>query len=287
VDDSPGRIPALDLEVLGDLDHLDEILARRPADVTFVALPADQHEDMRKVLNKLGTVSTDVQVVPDLLSHQLLNRDISQIEDIPVVTMACGPREGWNSLLKRTFDIVVSAAALVVLAVPMLLLAVLVKCTSRGPVFYRQVRAGLGGKPFRIIKFRTMRPDAEDVTGPVMATANDDRATRVGKVLRRTSLDELPQLLNVLLGQMSLVGPRPERPELIDRFRQEIPRYMLRHHVKAGLTGWAQIHGLRGRTSLRKRIQYDLYYVRHWTFGLDLWILLLTPFRGLIGPNAY
>jgi putative colanic acid biosynthesis UDP-glucose lipid carrier transferase len=189
--------------------------------------------------------------------------------------------------LKRAFDLLVSAVSLPLLVLPMLLIALGVKWSSPGPVFYRQERASLGGKPFQILKFRTMVVDAEKSVGPVWAFDNDSRATRFGRFLRRTSLDELPQLLNVLWGDMSLVGPRPERPELIERFRHQVPRYMLRHHVKAGLTGWAQVHGLRGRTSLRKRIQYDLYYIRHWTFGLDLWILALTPFRGLVNPNAY
>ncbi len=169
----------------------------------------------------------------------------------------------------------------------MMLIAAGVKLSSRGPVFYRQVRISTAGKPFDIIKFRTMRTDAEAESGPVWAARFDSRVTPLGRFLRRTSLDELPQLFNVLMGDMSLVGPRPERPELIDGFRHVVPRYMLRHHVKAGITGWAQINGLRGQTSLRKRIQYDLYYIKNWSLWLDLKILLLTPFWGLIHRNAY
>jgi len=171
--------------------------------------------------------------------------------------------------------------------VPMLLIALSIKFSSRGPVFFRQKRTSLGGKPFQILKFRTMIQDAEAQTGPVWAAPEDQRVTRIGRFLRRTSLDELPQLINVLVGQMSMVGPRPERPEFIERFRHQIPRYMLRHQVKAGITGWAQVHGLRGRTSLLKRVRHDLYYIDNWSFGLDMLILLMTPFRGLVNRNAY
>jgi len=169
----------------------------------------------------------------------------------------------------------------------MLLIALAIKLTGHGGVFYRQERMGLGGERFKMIKFRTMVTNAEDGLGAVWATPDDPRVTRVGRILRRTSLDELPQLFNVLSGRMSLVGPRPERPELIEKFRQQVPHYMLRSQVKAGMTGWAQIHGLRGQTSLRKRIQYDLNYLTNWSLGLDLRIILMTPFRGLTNRNAY
>jgi lipopolysaccharide/colanic/teichoic acid biosynthesis glycosyltransferase len=169
----------------------------------------------------------------------------------------------------------------------MMLIALIIKVSSRGPIFYRQVRSSLGGQPFKIIKFRTMKENSEATTGAIWATPNDSRVTRVGRFLRRTSLDELPQLFNVLVGHMSLVGPRPERPELIERFRHQVPRYMLRHQVKAGLAGWAQVHGLRGQTSLRKRVQYDLYYVTNWSFGLDLRVLLMVPFKGFVNRNAH
>jgi exopolysaccharide biosynthesis polyprenyl glycosylphosphotransferase len=165
--------------------------------------------------------------------------------------------------------------------------AAIVKLSSRGPVFYRQERCGLNGKPFPMLKFRTMRTDAEAQTGPVWAIKDDPRRTRLGTFLRRTSLDEFPQLINVLKGDMSLVGPRPERPVFIRQFSQTIPNYMARHCVKAGVTGWAQVHGWRGNTSLRKRLQYDLYYITHWSPFLDIRILWMTVFRGLLNRNAY
>jgi len=167
------------------------------------------------------------------------------------------------------------------------LVALLVKLTSPGPVFYRQPRCGLNGQTFHMLKFRSMRVDAEKQTGAVWAQKHDDRRTRLGTVLRKLSLDELPQLWNVLRGEMSLVGPRPERPEFIQQFSKTIPNYMARHCVKAGITGWAQVHGWRGNTSLRKRLQYDLYYITHWNPWLDLRILWMTLFHGIVHKNAY
>jgi lipopolysaccharide/colanic/teichoic acid biosynthesis glycosyltransferase len=169
----------------------------------------------------------------------------------------------------------------------MLIIAAAIKLTGRGAVLYRQTRTSLAGEAFGMLKFRTMVPGAEDQTGAVMAGRDDPRVTRVGRLLRRTSLDELPQLFNVLAGQMSLVGPRPERPELIEQFARDVPRYLLRQQVKAGITGLAQVHGMRGRTSIRRRIRYDVFYINNWTFGLDLRILLLTLLKGFINPNAY
>ena len=180
-----------------------------------------------------------------------------------------------------------SLFGLVVLSPLLLLVAALVKLSSPGPVFYRQERCGLNGRTFRMLKFRSMAVDAEHQTGAVWAVKNDARRTRLGAFLRRTSLDELPQLFNVLRGDMSLVGPRPERPVFIEQFRKTIPNYMARHCVKSGITGWAQVHGWRGNTSLRKRVQYDLYYITHWTPWLDLRILWMTLFHGIVHRNAY
>jgi exopolysaccharide biosynthesis polyprenyl glycosylphosphotransferase len=184
-------------------------------------------------------------------------------------------------------DVILALIGLLVLSPLLALLAVLVKLTSPGPVFYRQERCGLNGRSFHMLKFRSMAANAEQQTGAVWAVKNDARRTLFGAFLRRTSLDELPQLFNVLRGDMSLVGPRPERPVFIQRFRKTIPNYMSRHCVKAGITGWAQVHGWRGNTSLRKRLQYDLYYITHWTPWLDLRILWMTLFHGIIHRNAY
>ena len=273
--------------VAGPVDRLAECFAAEPVELVFVALPAEQQGRTPAVLNTLAGFVTDVCFVPDMPAHPLLRRQVSQLGATPIISLTHTPQEGWNCLLKRGFDVVAALAALALFCPLMLAVALAIRLSGRGPVLYRQVRASLGGKPFRILKFRTMAPGAEDATGAVMASRNDPRVTRVGRLLRRTSLDELPQLLNVLAGQMSLVGPRPERPELIERFAAEVPRYLLRQQVKAGITGLAQVCGMRGQTSIRRRIRYDVFYVNNWTFGLDLRILLLTLVRGFVHPNAY
>jgi Undecaprenyl-phosphate glucose phosphotransferase len=286
IDDSCGS-ELMDLEVLGPLGAIDEIISTRCVDIAFVAMSGKRNGELGEVLDSLLHLNVDVRVVPDLLSFQFLRCDVAQLDDIPIIAMTHSPQHGFNSVAKRLFDVAASSAAILVLAVPMAIIALAVKLTSRGPAFYLQERTSIGGRPFKIMKFRTMIADAEAGTGPVWAARDDPRVTRVGRLLRRTSLDELPQLFNVLLGHMSLVGPRPERPELIDGFRKDIPRYMLRHHVKAGLTGWAQVNGLRGNTSLRKRVQYDLHYIMNWSVGLDLRILFTSLFGRLVHANAY
>lgn len=286
VGDPTRRSKLMKLDVHGPADQIDKVLARHPVDIVFVALPAGDTKLIEKVLSRLSITTVDVRFVPDLLSFHFLKHDVTQLDSLPIISVTHSPQHGWNSLLKSAFDVVAAAVALVVLAVPMLIVAIAIKLSGDGPVFYRQKRASLAGKEFQIIKFRTMIHNAEEDTGAIWALHRDPRVTRIGRILRKTSIDELPQLFNVLTGKMSLVGPRPERPEFINRFCEQIPRYMLRNQVKAGLTGWAQVHGLRGRTSLRKRLQYDLYYITNWTFGLDLRILLMTVFRGFIDPEA-
>jgi exopolysaccharide biosynthesis polyprenyl glycosylphosphotransferase len=197
------------------------------------------------------------------------------------------PLVGMGALAKRVTDIALSGAGLILLSPLLLLIGVLVKLTSRGPVLYVQDRMGLDGRSFAMLKFRSMRVDAEAQTGAVWAQAADQRRTAFGTFLRKTSLDELPQLWNVLRGDMSLVGPRPERPVFVHRFRHEIPHYMLRHKVQAGITGWAQVNGWRGNTSLDRRIECDLFYIRNWSYVLDLKILTLTLWKGFVHRNAY
>jgi len=276
----------LGIPVHGPVGEVDRIIGRWPVDAVFVALPKARTEQLTHVLNSLSAELVDINVVPDLLSYHFLSHRVQQLGALPLVNLTYSPQSGWNAAAKRIFDVVVSIIALIVLSPLLLFIAAAIKLTSRGAPFYRQQRASVGGKEFRIIKFRSMVPNAEAEDGAVWASKNDPRATPVGRILRKLSLDELPQLINVLVGDMSLVGPRPERPELIKRFSKQIPGYMLRHHVKAGLTGWAQVNGFRGRTSLHKRIQYDLDYITRWSFGLDLWILVLTIFRGFINTQG-
>jgi exopolysaccharide biosynthesis polyprenyl glycosylphosphotransferase len=204
---------------------------------------------------------------------------------VPLLPLAARPGQlAWR--ISRALDVAVAALLLAVLAVPMLLIAALVKLTSHGPALYRQQRVGLGGKPFVMYKFRTMGIDAERETGPVWSKRGDPRCTPLGRVLRRLCLDELPQLFNVLAGDMSLVGPRPERPFFVREFSRQIPGYQQRHQVRPGITGWAQINGWRGDTSLEKRVEFDLHYIRHWSLWLNLKIMLLTPFKLLVDRSG-
>ena len=197
------------------------------------------------------------------------------------------PLQGLNSAVKRAIDIALSAVALVGLAAPFAAIAAAIRLNTPGPIFYRQERMGLDRRPFMVLKFRSMCEDAEQATGPVWARENDPRRTPVGTILRRFSVDELPQLWNVLRGDMSLVGPRPERPFFVEQFKDRIPQYMLRHKVKSGMTGWAQVNGWRGNTSIEKRIEYDLYYIENWSVKLDFKILWLTVVRGFFHRHAY
>jgi exopolysaccharide biosynthesis polyprenyl glycosylphosphotransferase len=212
---------------------------------------------------------------------------VEEFEGLPFVHLRESPLYGWNLVVKRIFDVVFSAALLLLLSPLLLVLAAAVKLTSPGTVLYRQERMGLDGQRFRMLKLRTMRVDAEWETGPVWAPPGDARRTSIGAFLRRFSLDELPQFVNVLRGEMSVVGPRPERPVFVERFRQTVPGYMLRHKVKSGVTGWAQVHGLRGNTSLETRIEYDIQYIERWSFWLDLKIIAMTVSRVLFDRNAY
>jgi Undecaprenyl-phosphate glucose phosphotransferase len=275
------------LPLLGTLDEAAEIIGREGVDHLYVALPPEQHVRMLELLESTSREMVDVKVVPDLLQVIALRARLEDLDGVPVININDVPLQGLNSFIKRAIDAVLSAAALVLLAVPLGILAALVKLTSNGCVFYRQERMGLDGKSFTIVKFRSMYEDAERHTGPVWATADDPRVTPLGRFLRRSNLDELPQLWNVLRGDMSIVGPRPERPHFVEQFKHKIPQYMLRHKVKAGLTGWAQVNGWRGNTPLEKRIEYDLYYIENWSVRLDLKIMWLTIVKGFFHKHAY
>jgi Undecaprenyl-phosphate glucose phosphotransferase len=242
---------------------------------------------MIQLIENTSREMVDVKVVPDLLQVIALRARLEDLDGVPVINVNDVPLQGFNAIVKRAIDIAISFISLVILAIPLGIVAVMVKLTSRGPVFYRQERMGLDGKPFTIVKFRSMSDDAEKETGPIWAQHNDPRVTAFGRFLRRSNLDELPQLWNVLRGDMSIVGPRPERPHFVEQFKHRIPQYMLRHKVKAGLTGWAQVHGWRGNTPLEKRIEYDLYYIENWSVRLDLKIMWLTLVKGFFHKHAY
>ncbi len=279
--DRPAKVEPTVLPRLGDVDRIDRIVAAYDVDHVFVALPLARYGELPRVYQALSDVLVEVQFVPDVPHTAGMKLRMREIDNVAFLGLRQDPHYGWPQAAKRAMDLVLGTAALIVLAPLMTALAVAVKCTSRGPVFYRQIRMGLRGRPFRMIKFRSMPVDAERAAGPVWATRDDPRSTRLGRFMRRWSLDELPQLFNVLRGHMSLVGPRPERRVFVERFRKQIPDYSQRHRVKAGMTGWAQVHGWRGDTSLRHRIQCDLYYISHWSFWLDLKILWMTLAGGL------
>jgi Undecaprenyl-phosphate glucose phosphotransferase len=283
IDDRAGgdHIGYRGLPLLGTLSELGEISQRERVDHLYVALPLEEHAKLLELMEIASREVIDVKVVPDLLQFIALRARLEDLDGLPIINVNDVPLQGFNAIIKRAFDIALSAATLIVLSIPLGIIAALVKLTSRGPVFYRQARMGLDGKAFTVYKFRSMYEGAEDVTGPVWARKDDPRATSIGGWLRRLDLDELPQFWNVLKGDMSIVGPRPERPFFVEQFKHRIPQYMLRHKVKAGITGWAQVNGWRGNTSLEKRIEYDLYYIENWSVTLDLKIMWLTIVRGL------
>ncbi len=275
------------LPLLGTIAEAADIVARETVDHLYVALPPEQHLQMLQLIESTSRECVDVKVVPDLLQVIALRARLEDLDGVPVININDVPLQGFNSIVKRAIDMAISSVALIALALPFWLIAALVKLTSRGDVFYRQERMGLDGKPFMIYKFRSMYDGAEAETGPVWTIERDPRRTPVGKLLRRSNIDELPQLWNVLKGDMSIVGPRPERPLFVAQFKDKIPQYMLRHKVKAGITGWAQVNGWRGNTSIEKRIEYDLYYIENWSVRLDLKIMWLTLLRGFFHKHAY
>lgn len=272
---------------LGPIDQLQRIVTEHEVDHVFVALSLDRYGALNQVTRALEHVLVEVQLVPDVPNLAGMKLRMMEIDNLGFLSLRENPHAGWARVAKRATDLVLGSVALLLLSPLMFGLALAVKLTSPGPIFYRQTRNGLGRKPFSMLKFRTMRHDAEIVTGPTWAIRNDQRCTPLGRFMRRWSLDELPQLFNVLTGQMSLVGPRPERGVFVEKFCSQIPGYDQRHRVKAGITGWAQIQGWRGNTSLRHRVQCDLYYITNWSFGLDLKILAMTVWRGFHHRNAY
>jgi Undecaprenyl-phosphate glucose phosphotransferase len=286
IEDRPSRWTG-DLDVIGTSTDLPTLIHRYQVEHVFLCLPMRRFHEVRRIFDILSQTLVEVRLVTDIPSMAGISLTTTSLDGLPMIGLRESPHFGLNILVKRTMDILLSSLALVVLSPLFLLIAALIKLTSPGPVFYRQERCGLNGRAFGMLKFRSMRTDAEQQTGAVWARKDDPRCTPLGRFLRWSSLDELPQLINVLRGDMSLVGPRPERPVFIQQFRKTIPNYMARHAVKAGITGWAQVHGWRGNTSLRKRIQYDLYYITHWNPWLDIRIMWMTLFHGLFSRNAY
>ncbi len=272
-------IPDTDLTAL-------EALSKSPVDEVWLALPLSDEAVIRETLHALRHSTATIRFAPDLFTLRLINHGISNVLGVPMYDLSSTPMTGLNQVAKWLEDKVVASIILILISPLMLLLALGVKLSSPGPIFYRQERIGLNNKPFHMLKFRSMPVDTER-DGVKWGGSAAKATTRFGQFIRKTSLDELPQFLNVLKGDMSIVGPRPERPMFVEQFKDEIPNYMKKHLVKAGITGWAQIHGWRGDTNLHTRIEYDLYYIENWSLWLDLKIIFLTIFKGFVNKNAY
>ncbi|MSQ10802.1 MAG: undecaprenyl-phosphate glucose phosphotransferase [Dehalococcoidia bacterium] len=265
------------LAYLGTPEVIDAVVRSQRIDEVILADPALTHQRILALVQQLDSPGISIKVFPDVFQLMSTQVTISDLHGLPLMSVRDASLRGWRFAVKRVVDVVVSAVALVLLSPILLFIALLIKLTSPdGPVFYVQERVGLNGKSIWVLKFRSMRPDAEQASGPVWASRGDERATRLGRFLRRSSLDELPQFVNVLLGDMSIVGPRPERPHFVRQFSESIPDYWKRHWEKAGVTGWAQVNGLRGDTSIEERTAYDLWYVENWNLLLDFKIMLRT-----------
>lgn len=281
-----GPAKVLGLPVLGQPADLPHAIEEYRVQEVFICLPEATHADLVHIVSQCERERVGIRIYPDVFQIMAREVGISDLAGLPLLTMRDVALRGWHVAMKRTMDVTLSAIGLIVLSPLLMITALLIKLESPGPVFYVQERMGLDAKPFPMIKFRSMRADAEN-QGPGWTTANDPRRTRMGAFIRRFSVDELPQLINVLLGDMSLVGPRPERPVYVEQFRQSIPRYMDRHREKAGLTGWAQVNGLRGDTSIAERTKYDLWYIENWSLLLDVRIILRTLLRVFTDRSAY
>ena len=285
VEDDAGKVQP-DLPVVGRIADLAALVDAHHVEHVFIALPLTRYADARRVFDALSQIVVDVRLIADVPALSGLSLTSTSLHGMTVIGLRESPHYGLNVVVKRAMDVGLAAVGLVVLAPLLAVVAVVVKLSSPGPVLYRQERCGLNGRPFDMLKFRTMRADAE-AGGPQMTAADDPRRTWLGSFLRATNLDELPQLFNVMMGDMSLVGPRPERPVFVTQFKKSIPNYMARHAVKAGMTGWAQVNGWRGNSSLRRRVQFDLYYITHWNPLFDIRILFLTVWRMLFQKQKH
>lgn len=276
------------IKVIGDIDNLEYILPENKLDEIAITLSLNEYSKLQRIVNMCEKSGVHTKFIPDY-NQVIPNKPYTEdLIGLPVINIRHVPLTNtFNMVIKRVIDII-GALGLIVISSPiMLIVSILVKTTSNGPLIYSQERVGLHNKPFKMYKFRSMevQPPSEERTK--FTVPNDPRVTKVGKFIRKTSIDEFPQFFNVLMGDMSLVGPRPERPFFVEKFKEEIPRYMVKHQVRPGITGWAQINGYRGNTSIRKRIEYDLYYIENWTLSFDFKILFLTIFKGFINKNAY
>lgn len=272
--------------VIGSIDSIAHIAESHGIDEVWITLPLRAERRVHDILHILRHKTVNIRFVPDIYSFRLLNHAVSEVVGLPMLDLSASPMTGVNRAIKAAEDYFLSILLIVILSPLMACIALAIRLSSPGPIIYQQERIGWNGRAFMMLKFRTMTTDAE-ADGVRWGEAQAKPITRIGAFLRRTSLDELPQLFNVLKGDMSIVGPRPERPMFVEQFKDEIQDYMKKHLVKAGITGWAQVNGFRGDTDLRKRIQYDLYYIEHWSLGFDIKIIAMTLIKGFIHKNAY
>ena len=276
------------IAVLGSTDELEKILENNRLDEIALTLALREYYKLKRIVAICEKSGVHTKFVPDYNDIIPTRPYTEDLLGLPVVNIRHVPlTNSFNMICKRAMDIVGAIVAIIIFSPVMLVTAVLVKTTSKGPLIYKQERVGLHNQTFHMYKFRSMEVQSAKSEKRAWTVRDDPRVTKVGRVIRKTSIDELPQLFNILKGDMSLVGPRPERPFFVEKFREEIPRYMVKHQVRPGLTGWAQVNGYRGDTSIKKRIEYDLYYIENWTMGLDIKILFLTFFKGFVNKNAY
>lgn len=274
------------IKVIGEIEQLAEHLEKHDYDEITITLPLNDYDRLEELVAQCEKSGVHTKFIPDYSSLFPSNPFTEDVQGLPVINIRYVPlTNSMNELAKRVVDIIGSIVAIIIFAIPMVAAAIAIRMTSKGPVIFKQERVGLGGKTFQMYKFRTMEVQSEKEEKKGWTTKGDPRVTKVGRVLRCTNLDELPQLFNILFGQMSLVGPRPERPQFVEKFKEQIPRYMVKHQVRPGLTGWAQINGYRGDTSIRKRIDYDIYYIENWSMAFDIKIIIGTFLHG--NKNAY
>lgn len=277
-----------DIPVIGNISNLTSTLANNDFDEVAITLSIKEYSNLQEIVRICEKSGTHTKFIPDYNTFIPTKPYTEDLNGLPVINIRHVPLNNYfNAIIKRFVDIIGSLFAIIIFLIPMIIIAIIIKSTSKGPIFFSQVRVGKGNKDFKMYKFRSMEVQSESKEKKAWTTSNDPRVTKIGKFIRKTSIDELPQLFNVLKGDMSLVGPRPERPFFVEKFKEEIPRYMIKHQVRPGITGWAQVSGYRGDTSIYRRIEYDLYYIEHWTMSFDFKILFLTIFKGFINENAY
>lgn len=289
LDDHVGKDVAFKgIQVIGEVDEIYRLLPENNLDEIAITLSLSDYDRLEEIVSFCEKSGVHTKFIPDYNAVIPTKPYTEDLDGLPVINIRNVPlTSGWNKFLKRSMDLFGAVVACVVFSPVMLICAMLIKLTSEGPVLFKQERIGLHNRPFYMYKFRSMRLQTEADEKKGWTVKNDPRVTGIGKFMRRTSIDELPQLFNILRGDMSLIGPRPERPQFVEKFKEEIPRYMIKHQVRPGLTGWAQVNGYRGDTSIRKRIDCDIYYIENWTLSLDIKIIILTFVKGFINKNAY